>query len=310
VKFLVEGEEEIGSPGLQQFCHDHKELLEADVILVSDTTMIALDTPSITVGLRGLTYLEVQVTGPNKDLHSGLFGGAVPNPANILVRMLTSIIDENQRIVIPGFYDDVQQVPGHERNELNRAPFDLAAYTRELDIPDVHGEEGYTTIERTGIRPSFDINGMWSGYTAEGAKTVLPSTAHAKISFRLVPNQDHRKIGKLVARYLDEVAPPSVKVETKVLHGGQAYVAPVSSSAYRAAEKAMEMSLGKKPVPVRSGGSIPIIATFDEVLSTKAILMGFGLESDVIHSPNENFPLENFYKGIEAITRFHENFNG
>jgi acetylornithine deacetylase/succinyl-diaminopimelate desuccinylase-like protein len=305
VKFMIEGEEEVGSPNLGKFCDKYKTMLKSDIILVSDTSMIAPDIPSITSGLRGLSYMEVEVTGPNKDLHSGLFGGAVANPANILVSMIASLKDEKQRITIPGFYDDVIELSMEERQKMAKAPFNLEAYKKALDIEEVCGEEGYSTTERTGIRPTLDINGIWGGYTGEGAKTVIPSKAWAKISMRLVPNQDHIKISKLFEDHFKAIAPPYVKVKVTALHGGQGYVSPTDMPAYLAAEKAYEKSFGKMPVPTRSGGSIPIIATFEEKLETKSILMGFGLESDAIHSPNENFPLNQFYKGIETIVYFY-----
>ncbi len=308
VKFMIEGEEEVGSVNLGKFCEEHKEMLKADVILVSDTGMIAQDIPSITVGLRGLCYLEVEVTGPNRDLHSGLFGGAVANPINILSKMIASLHDENNHIPIPGFYDDVIEVSLAERAEMAKAPFDLAKYKEALDIADVWGEHGYSTIERTGIRPTLDVCGIWGGYTGEGAKTVLPSKAYAKVSTRLVPNQDHHKIAELVQKHLESIAPPQVKVKVTNLHGGQGYVSPVEMVAYKAADKAYTEVFGKKPVPTRSGGSIPIISTFEQVLGTKSILMGFGLESDAIHSPNENYPLFNFYKGIETIAHFYQHY--
>jgi len=308
VKFMIEGEEEIGSPNLGKFCEMHREMLKADVILVSDTSMIAQDIPSITTGLRGLTYLEVEVTGPNRDLHSGLFGGAVANPVNILTKILASFHDERNHITIPGFYDDVIEVDADERAALARASFDPEEYKSALGLKELWGEEGYSTMERTGIRPSFDVCGIWGGYTGEGAKTVLPSKAYAKISCRLVPNQDHHKIAEMVEKYLQSVAPPQVTLHVKTLHGGPAYVSPLTMPAYKAAEKAYEDTFGKKPVPVRSGGSIPIIATFEEVLGIKSILMGFGLESDAIHSPNENYPVWNFFKGIETIIRFYHHF--
>lgn len=308
VKFMVEGEEEVGSPNLGAFCDANKDMLKADIILVSDTSMIAIDIPSITVGLRGLAYMEVEVTGPNKDLHSGLFGGAVANPANILAKMISQLMDENNRITIPGFYDDVLELTQEERAEMAKAPFNLEAYKKALDIAEVWGEAGYSSIERTGIRPTLDVNGIWGGYTGEGAKTVLPSKASAKISMRLVPHQDHHKIADLFEKHFLAIAPPYVKVKVTALHGGQGYVAPTNTVAYMAASKAVETSFGKKPVPVRSGGSIPIISTFEEKLGIKSILMGFGLESDAIHSPNENYPLENFYKGIETIPYFYQYF--
>lgn len=308
VKFMLEGEEEIGSPSLEKWCADNKEMLKADVILVSDTSMIAPDVPSVTVGLRGLSYVQVRVTGPNKDLHSGIFGGAVANPANVLAQLIAGLIDENGHITVPGFYDDVVEISSEERAAMAKAPFDEDAYRKALDIEQTQGEKGFSTIERTGIRPSLDVNGMWSGYTGEGAKTVLPSVACAKISMRLVPNQDWEKIGKLVADCLQQRAPKSVKVEVEILHGGQAYGADLQSEAYRAAEQAYIDVYGKLPIPTRSGGSIPIIATFERVLGIKSLLMGFGLEADAIHSPNESYLLENFYRGIETISSFYQHF--
>jgi acetylornithine deacetylase/succinyl-diaminopimelate desuccinylase-like protein len=309
VKFMIEGEEEIGSPSLGDFCAEHKEMLKADIILVSDTSMIAADIPSITTGLRGLSYMEVEVIGPNRDLHSGLYGGAVANPINILTKMISSLQDENNRITIPGFYDDVLVVPEEERKMMAKAPFNLEEYKKAINIATVWGEEGYSTMERTGIRPSLDVNGIWGGYTGEGAKTVIPSKAHAKISMRLVPNQNNEKISELFAGHFKKIAPPGVTVNVKALHGGQAYVSPTDMTAYKAADKAYEKVYGKRPVPVRSGGSIPIISTFEQVLGTKSILMGFGLESDAIHSPNENYPLEQFFNGIETIPWFYKYFS-
>ncbi len=306
VKFLIEGEEEVGSVHLPKFCNEYKEMLKSDVIIVSDTSMIAPGIPSITTGLRGLAYWEVEVTGPNKDLHSGLFGGAVANPINVLCNMVSQMTDEKGKITIPGFYDDVIEVSEEERKKMAQAPFDVENYKGALNVKKLQGEEGYTTPERTGIRPSFDVCGIWGGYTGEGAKTVLPSKAFAKISSRLVPNQDHVKIAELFKNHFESIAPESVKVTVKSLHGGQGYVCPIDLPAYQAAEKAYEKVFSRKPVPVRSGGSIPIISTFEEVLGVKSILMGFGLESDAIHSPNENFPLEQFYTGIEAIPYFYK----
>ncbi|OFY93178.1 MAG: peptidase dimerization domain protein [Bacteroidetes bacterium RIFOXYB2_FULL_35_7] len=308
VKFILEGEEENGSKGLIDFCAKNKELLKADIILVSDTGMIAQGIPSITVGLRGLCYMEVEVIGPNRDLHSGLFGGAVANPANILTKLIASLTDDKNQITIKGFYDDVLNATEKERQELNRAPFSLDNYKKALDIANVYGEDGYTTIERTGIRPTLDINGIWSGYIEPGAKTVIPSVASAKISMRLVPNQDPEKIAVLFEKHFRAIAPDCVKVNVKSLHGGNAYVAPIDTPAFEAASLAIEEAFGKKPVPVRSGGSIPIIATFEQVLGIKSLLLGFGLESDAIHSPNENFPLFNFFKGIETIPGFYRHF--
>lgn len=306
VKFMIEGEEEIGSPNLPKFCQEHKEMLNADIILVSDTGMIAPDIPSITTGLRGLSYWEVEVTGPNADLHSGIFGGAVANPINILSKMIADVLDENNHITIPGFYDDVLEVSDEERAKMAEAPFDLEQYKKSLDIAQEWGEKGFSTNERTGIRPTFDICGIWGGYTGEGAKTVLPSKAYAKISCRLVPNQKHEVIGKLFQEYFENIAPKSVKVKVKYLHGGASYVCPITLDAYKAAEKAYLEVYGRMPVPVRSGGSIPIIAAFEEILGIKSILMGFGLGSDAIHSPNENYPLEQFYNGIKTIPLFYK----
>jgi acetylornithine deacetylase/succinyl-diaminopimelate desuccinylase-like protein len=308
VKFMIEGEEEIGSPNLAKFCEEHKEMLKADVILVSDTSMIARDIPSITTGLRGLTYLQVEVTGPESDLHSGLFGGAVANPVIMLSKMLASIHDENNRITIPGFYDDVMEVSAEERALLSQAPFDESAYKSALNIREVWGEKGYIVPERTGIRPAFDVCGIWGGYTGEGTKTVLPAKAYAKISARIVPNQDHEKIALLIKKHLETIAPPQVTVKVDILHGGPAYVSPITLPAYQAAEKAFTDTFGKRPIPFRSGGSIPIISAFERILGIKSILMGFGLGSDSIHSANENYPLWNLYKGIETITRFYQHF--
>lgn len=308
VKFLIEGEEEIGSPNLPDFCEKHKEMLKADIILVSDTSMIAPDVPSITTGLRGLAYWQVEVTGPNIDLHSGLFGGAVANPINVLSKMIAQTMDDDGRILIPGFYDDVVEVSAEERAKMAKAPFSLDDYKKSLDLKEVFGEKGYSTNERTGIRPTFDVCGIWGGYTGEGAKTVLPSKAYAKISTRLVPNQDHNKIAKMFVEYFESIAPEYVTVKAEYLHGGPSYVCPIDLPAYKAAEKAFKDVYGKDPVPVRSGGSIPIIATFEKVLGIKSVLMGFGLGSDAIHSPNENFPLEQFYNGIRTIPLFYKYF--
>lgn len=306
VKFMLEGEEEIGSTNLYEYCQQNIELLKSDIILVSDTGMIAFDIPSITTGLRGLSYLEVEVKGPNRDLHSGLFGGAVANPINVLCAMIASLTNEKNEITIPHFYDDVHVISSEERALMSKAPFNLDAYKKAIDIKEIHGEEGYSTIERTGIRPTLDVCGIWGGYTGEGSKTVLPSTAHAKISMRLVPNQKSEIISKMFQNHFESIAPPSVTVKVIPSHGGEAYVSPIDMVAYRAAEKAYTTTFGKRPVPTRSGGSIPIIAGFERILGTKAILMGFGLESDAIHSPNENFPLENFFKGIETIPYFYK----
>ncbi len=308
VKFMIEGEEEIGSPSLAAFCTENKEMLKADIILVSDTGMISMDCPSVTVGLRGLAYMQVELTGPDHDLHSGIFGGAVANPANILTRLIASLTDDDGKITIPGFYDDVQELSEEERKLMAEAPFDEEEYKKAINVDALSGEKGYTTRERTGIRPSLDVNGIWGGYTEEGSKTVLPSKAYAKISMRLVPYQDHEKIARLFEKHFLSIAPETVKVKVEALHGGQAYVSPIDITGYQAASKAMETSFGKVPVPVRSGGSIPIISTFEQILGVKSILMGFGLESDAIHSPNENYPLENFYKGIETIPYFFKYF--
>ncbi|WP_417016503.1 dipeptidase [Alistipes sp.] len=308
VKFMLEGEEEIGSASLYDFCREHKKLLKADIILVSDTSMLSMQTPSITCGLRGLAYMEVEVTGPNKDLHSGLFGGAVANPANVLTRLVAGLIDENGRVTIPGFYDDVRELTPAERKAFNRAPFNLASYKKSLEIGDVEGEAGYTTLERTGVRPSLDVNGIWGGYTGEGTKTVIPSKASAKISMRLVPNQDYRKISKLFERHFRQIAPKSVKVVVKSLHGGMPYVAPTDMPAYKAAEKAIVETFGKKPLPFYSGGSIPIISGFESILGIKSLLIGFGLAEDAIHSPNESYGLEQFERGVMTIPLFYKYF--
>lgn len=308
VKFLIEGEEEIGSPSLPAFCEAHKELLAADVILVSDTSMIAPDIPSITTGLRGIAYWEVEVTGPEMDLHSGLFGGAVANPINVLSKMIAQLTDADGRITIPQFYDDVIEISTEERKKMAEAPYDEAAYKSAIGVQELFGEKGYTTNERTGIRPSLDVCGVWGGYIGEGAKTVLPSKAYAKVSTRLVPNQDHKKITQLFKSYFESVAPPYVKVKVTPLHGGQGYVCPINMPAYQAAENAYQKVYGKKPIPVRSGGSIPIISDFENILGVKSLLMGFGLESDAIHSPNENFPVDQFLKGIETIVAFYKEY--
>ena len=308
VKFMLEGEEEIGSPSLYGFCEQNKELLKANIILVSDTSMISMQTPSITCGLRGLAYMEVEVTGPDKDLHSGLFGGAVANPANVLARLVAGLVDENGRVTIPGFYDDVRELTPAEREAFNKAPFSLEDYKKSLKIGDVEGEAGYTTLERTGVRPSLDVNGIWGGYTGEGTKTVIPSKASAKISMRLVPNQDYRKISELFEKHFRAIAPESVKVVVKSLHGGMPYVAPTDMPAYKAAEKAVEATFGKKPLPFYSGGSIPIISGFESILGIKSLLIGFGLAEDAIHSPNESYGLEQFDKGVETIPLFYKYF--
>lgn len=308
VKFMLEGEEEIGSHSLYKWCEDNKELVKADIILVSDTSLIGWDTPSITCGLRGLCYMQVEVTGPDKDLHSGLYGGAVANPANVLADMIAKLTDKEGHITIPGFYDDVRELTSKEREALNSAPFDLEKYEQSIGVPAVQGEAGYTTRERTGVRPSLDVNGIWGGYIEEGTKTIIPSRASAKISMRLVPNQNHEKIAELFESYFRSIAPDSVRVNVQALHGGQPYVSPTDLPAYHAAERAMEATFGKKPLPFYSGGSIPIISGFESILGTKSILMGFGLERDAIHSPNESYGLENFYRGIETIALFYKYF--
>ena len=308
VKFMLEGEEEIGSASLYGFCEQYKDMLKADIILVSDTSMISMDTPSITGGLRGLTYMEVEVTGPNKDLHPGLFGGAVANPANVLARLVASLTDDNGHITIPGFYDKVRNLTDAERQAFNEAPFSLDDYKSALDIDDVAGESGFTTIERTGIRPSLDVNGIWGGYTEAGTKTVIPARASAKISMRLVPNQDFEEIAELFEKHFRAIAPRSVKVDVRFLHGGAPYVAPTDMPAYKAAERAIEESFGKKPLPFYSGGSIPIISGFERILGIKSLLLGFGLAEDAIHSPNESYGLEQFDKGLRTIPLFYKYF--
>ena len=309
VKFMFEGEEEVGSVNLENFVKQNTKLLSADVVLVSDTGIINNETPSICVGLRGLSYLEVELTGPNRDLHSGLYGGGVANPINILSSMIASLHDENGKITIPGFYDNVLEVSSDERLEMAKAPFDLDLYKKDLQVNEVHGEKSYSTNERTSIRPSLDVNGIWGGYIGEGAKTVLPSKAYAKISMRLVPNQKSEKITNLFKKHFETIAPQSVKVKVTPHHGGEGVVIPTDFPAYIAARKAMEKTFGKLPIPVRSGGSIPIVPMFEEVLGLKTILLGFGLDSDVIHSPNEHFGLFNFYKGIETIPYFYQYFS-
>ena len=308
VKFMIEGEEEIGSDNLEIFVKNNKEKLKADMVLISDTSIISNETPSITVGLRGLSYLEVEVTGPNRDLHSGAYGGAVANPINVLCQMIASLHDENNRITIPGFYEKVQEMTEAYRKQLNESPFNLEDYKKELNIEDVRGEKGYTTVERTGIRPTLDVNGIWGGYTGEGAKTVLPSKAFAKISMRLVPDQDNKEITELFTKHFKAIAPKSVKVEVRPHHGGQPAVVPTDSVEYRAASLAFEEAWGKTPVPTRDGGSIPIVSLFQKELGLNSVLLGFGLDTDAIHSPNENFGVFNFYKGIETIILFHKHY--
>jgi acetylornithine deacetylase/succinyl-diaminopimelate desuccinylase-like protein len=308
VKFMIEGEEEVGSGNLGPFCIANRERLKADVVLISDTSMIANDVPSIDVGLRGLSYVEVEVTGPNRDLHSGVYGGGVANPINILAKLIASMHDENNHITIPGFYDKVIELTAAERKAMNEAPFDLEEYKTDLGVADVWGEKGYTTMERTGIRPTLDVNGIWGGYTGEGSKTVLPSKAYAKISMRLVPNQSSDEITEIFKRHFENIAPAGVKVVVKPHHGGEPVVTPTDSPAYLAAAEAMETTFGKTPIPTRGGGSIPIVALFEKELGLKSVLMGFGLDSDALHSPNEHYGLFNFYKGIETIPYFFENF--
>jgi len=309
VKFIIEGEEEVGSVNLETFIKENKDKLKADVILISDTSMLSLETPSITTGLKGLSYLEVEVTGPNRDLHSGVYGGAVANPINILCEMIASLKDENNHITIPGFYNNVLEASDEERAKIAKTPFDLEVYKSKLGIDEVAGEAGYSTIERTGIRPTLDVNGIWGGYIGEGAKTVLPSKAHAKISMRLVPNQTDQEISELFQRHFEQIAPPSVKVNVKNLHGGEPYVTPIDTLEYKAASEAIERTFGKTPIPVRAGGSIPIVALFEEVLGLKTILLGFGLDTDAIHSPNEHYGIDNFMKGTETIIHFYDTFS-
>lgn len=308
IKFCIEGEEEIGSPHLGKFVADHKELLKADCVLISDSAMISLETPSLDVGLRGLSYIEVEVTGPNRDLHSGVYGGAVANPITILAKMIASLHDENNHITIPGFYDDVLESTPAERELMAKAPFDEEAFKADLGIKELWGEKGYTTHERTGVRPTLELNGIWGGYTGEGAKTVLPSKAYAKISARLVPNQKSDKIAEMLIQHMEKIAPANVTVKATLHHGGEPYLTPLNSIAYQAASKAVETTLGKVPIPVRGGGSIPICALFEKELGIKIVFMGFGLDSDNLHSPNEKFNMANFYKGIETIPYFHQYF--
>lgn len=308
VKFMIEGEEEVGSDNLGKFVKENHDKLANDVILISDTGMIANDIPSITTGLRGLSYVEVEVTGPNRDLHSGLYGGAVANPINILIKMIASLHDENNHITIPGFYDKVVDLSEAERTEMAKAPFDLDAYKKELDIEAVYGETGYTTNERNSIRPTLDVNGIWGGYTGEGAKTVIASKAYAKISMRLVPDQDWEEITDLFSAHFRSIAPKGVSVKVTPHHGGQGYVTPTDSVGYQAASKAIEKTFGQTPIPQRNGGSIPIVALFEEELQSKTVLLGFGLDSNAIHSPNEHFGLWNYLKGIETIPYFYKYF--
>jgi acetylornithine deacetylase/succinyl-diaminopimelate desuccinylase-like protein len=308
IKLMIEGEEEVGSPNLEAFLKTHKEKLKADVILVSDTAIFANDCPSIDVGLRGLSYLEVEVTAANRDLHSGTYGGGVANPINVLCEMIASLKDENHHITIPNFYDDVLELTAEERAELNRLPFDEKVYLDDLGLDALMGEAGFTTIERTGIRPTLDVNGIWGGYTGEGSKTVLPSKAFAKISMRLVPNQSHHTISKLFEEHFIKIAPKGVKVQVRPHHGGEPALTPTDSIAFKAASSAMEQVFGKKPIPTRGGGSIPIVSLFEKILGLKTVLMGFGLDTDAIHSPNEHYGLFNYFAGIETIALFHQKF--
>lgn len=309
IKFMIEGEEEVGSDNLGKFVAANKALLKADVILISDTSIISLEHPSITVGLRGLSYMEVEVTGPNRDLHSGVYGGAVANPINVLCDMIHSLIDENGHVTIPGFYDKVVDLSTAEREALNRAPFNLTAYKKDLNIDDIKGEKGYTTLERVGVRPTLDVNGIWGGYTGEGAKTVLPSKANAKISMRLVPDQSSHEITELFTKHIKAIAPPYVKVKVIAHHGGEPAVTPTDSPAYKAASDAFKKVWGKSPIPSRDGGSIPIVALFKKELGLNTVLMGFGLDSDAIHSPNEHYGIKNFLLGIETIVSFHQHYS-
>ncbi len=308
VKFMIEGEEEVGSNNLGIFVNENKDRLKADVVLISDTSMISLENPSLETGLRGLSYLEVEVTGPNRDLHSGVYGGAVANPATILAKMIASLHDENNHIQIPGFYDDVLALSQQERDDLNKAPFDEEEYKKDLGVNELWGEKGYTTLERTGTRPTLEVNGIWGGYIGEGAKTVLPSKANAKISMRLVPNQQSDKISKLFQEHFEKIAPKNVKIKVTPHHGGEPVVTPTDSIAYKAAQKAISDSFGKEPIPTRGGGSIPIVALFEKELGIKTVLMGFGLDSDNLHSPNEKYDIANYLKGIETIPLFHKYF--
>ncbi len=308
VKIMIEGEEEVGSVNLGKFLEDNKQKLKADIVLVSDTSMISMEHPSIESGLRGLAYMEVEVTGPNRDLHSGVYGGAVANPATILCKMIASLHDEHNHITIPGFYDNVTELSEAERKAINEAPFDLAEYKKDLGIKEIWGEKGYTTLERTGIRPTLEVNGIWGGYTGEGAKTVLPSKAYAKISMRLVPNQKSEEIANLFQKHFEGIAPDYVTVKVTHHHGGEAVVTPTDSHAYKAAAKAIVTTFGKEPIPTRGGGSIPIVALFEKTLGLKTVLLGFGLDNDAIHSPNEKYDVFNYHKGIETIPYFHKFF--
>jgi acetylornithine deacetylase/succinyl-diaminopimelate desuccinylase-like protein len=309
IKFCIEGEEEVGSPNLAKFVASHKDLLKADVILISDTAMISMDTPSIDIGVRGLSYIEIEVTGPNRDLHSGVYGGAVANPITVLAKMIASCHDENNHITIPGFYDDVVEATPAERKLMAARPYDEDEYKKDLGVKELWGEKGYATNERTGIRPTLELNGIWGGYTGEGAKTVLPSKAFAKISARLVPNQSAKKITEKLLKYFTSIAPAGVTVKAEEHHGGEPYMTPIDSTAYKAAAKAVKATFGKDPIPVRGGGSIPICSLFEKELGVKIVFMGFGLDSDNLHSPNEKYDIINFYKGIETIPYFHQYFS-
>lgn len=308
IKFLIEGEEEVGSPNLGSFVASHKDLLKCDVILISDSALLSLDNPSLDVGMRGLSYIQVEVTGANRDLHSGTYGGAVANPITILAKMIASCHDENNHITIPGFYDDVLVASKEEREMLNKAPYNEQEYKDELGVKELWGEKGFTTYERTGIRPTLEVNGIWGGYTGEGAKTVLPSKAYAKISARLVPNQSSHKITEVLLNYFKSIAPASVDVKAELHHGGEPYLTPIDSKGYKAASRALETTFGKTPIPVRGGGSIPICSILEKELGVKIVFMGFGLDNDNLHSPNEKYNIENYYKGIETIPYFHKYF--
>ena len=308
IKFLIEGEEEVGSPNLGKFVAANKELLKADVILISDSSLLSMENPSLDTGVRGLSYIEIEVTGANRDLHSGTYGGAVANPITILAKMIASFLDENNHITIPGFYDDVVVASEEERALINRAPYDEQEYKDELGVKELWGEKGYSTYERTGIRPTLEVNGIWGGYTGEGAKTVLPSKAYAKVSARLVPNQSSEKITEKLLNYFRTIAPASVEVKAELHHGGEPYMTPIDSKGYQAASKALETTFGKTPIPVRGGGSIPICSLLEKELGIKIVFMGFGLDNDNLHSPNEKYNIENYYKGIETIPYFHKFF--
>jgi len=310
IKFLIEGEEEVGSPSLGKFVEEHKDLLKADVILISDSAMLSMETPSLDIGVRGLSYIEVEVTGPNRDLHSGTYGGAIGNPITILAKMIADCFDKKNHVTIPGFYDDVAIPTKEEKRLMKKAPFNEQEYKDELGVKELWGEKGFTTNERTGIRPTLEVNGIWGGYQGEGAKTVLPSKATAKISARLVPNQSSKKMTELLLNYFRSIAPPAVTVRAFEHHGGEAYITPIDSKGYQAASKAVKKTFGKVPIPVRGGGSIPICSILERELGVKIVFMGFGLDNDNLHSPNEKYNIENYYKGIETIPYFHKYFAG